>query len=154
MKRNRLFTVLSSAALAGALATSLGSPAFADHDHGRGHGHGYDRHAGRDGHWDQDRGHGRDWHRGCPPGLIADRGHCIPPGHYRRADRDRDHHWRRGERLRRGEYRYINNYDAYHLRRLPRGERYVIVNNQVLRVNSNTLTVLGEVGLLNALLNH
>lgn len=157
MKRKTLLTALSTVAVAGALALSLGSPARADDDHGRGHGYDHARHADRDGHWDHDRGH-RNWHRGCPPGLIADHGRCYPRGQYRHVERDRDHDryvWHRGERLRRGDYRVINNYSYYHLPRPGYGERYVIVNNdRVLRVNSNTLAILGEVGLLSALLNN
>lgn len=159
MKRNAILSALSITATAAALTLSLGAPARADggDDGYYHHDRGYRDH-GRD-HWrGEDEGH-RNWHDGCPPGLIAAGGRCFAPGQYRRAERERhreEHRgWRRGEHLRDGDYRVLSDWREYRLPRLPYGQRYVLVNgNQVLRVDRNTMTVLAEVGLLNALLNH
>ena len=118
--------------------------------------------------------------RSCPPGLAAKHNGCLPPGQAKKYrsygdqrrptddvrryyderhryfdDRHRysyDHHWRSGDRI--GGYDYIILRD-YHRYRLPppNGAVYVAIGNQLVRVDPNTLKVIGIVGLLSDLLN-
>ncbi len=154
MKRKTILTALSISAAAAVLTLSLGNPALAD-DGGDGH---YRSDAGQ-------RDHGRDnWRK--QQRAYRRGGEEDQRGYYRNRNGDEYHrehrdygerssNWYRGERLRDGDFRALTNWRAYHLPRPDADERYVIVNNdRVLRVNRNTMTVMAEVGLLNALLNN
>lgn len=92
---------------------------------------------------------------GCPPGLQKKHDGCRPPG-LARKDRwhsEREYHrWRRGDRIGGRDYVIIHDYRRYRLPPPPDGTVYVISGGQLLRVDSNTLTILGIVGLMNNLL--
>lgn len=161
----RPLATLAAAAGSAVLALSLAAPAMAERGgngfvvtiqpshSGEGRG-AYNSHDHRE-HYDR-----RDYRRAdrCPPGLARKHNGCMPPGQYRkqevRREDHRHHEWRRGDRLYGHDYHYVDDYHRYHLRRPPQGERYVVVGNQVLRVNSDTLAVIATVGLLSALMNN
>ncbi|WP_239031767.1 RcnB family protein [Paroceanicella profunda] len=92
---------------------------------------------------------------GCPPGL-AKKG-CMPPGQAKKYDHDghrgRDDHaprYRVGYPIPSGvDYVIIRDYDRYGLRPPARGERYVRVDNEILRVADTTYKVLAAVQALN-----
>jgi hypothetical protein len=90
----------------------------------------------------------------CPPGLAKKSPACVPPGQAKKY-RDETH-----ERIRRGDSLY--DYDHYHLIRHPDrygldplrpGERYYVVDGQILRVNRETYEVLDVIRAVSALLD-
>lgn len=93
--------------------------------------------------------------RGCPPGLAKKHDDCRPPGHAKKDPYYRErayHHWRDGENVRGHDYVIIRDYRHYRLPPPPDGTVYVASGGQLLRVNPNTLEILGIVGLMNNLL--
>ncbi len=119
-------TLLPAAAAAFALALAM--PALADPpDHGQTH---------------QQHGqqHGQPQH-GPMPGLMPGL-HAYP--HARMGNP----HWSRGDRLDndyRGQGYYVSDWHARHLRRPPRGYRWVHVNNQYLLVAITTGIILDAI---------
>ncbi len=104
--------------------------------------------------------------RGCPPGLAKKHNGCRPPGLAKRDSRygeryeDDDDDYRpryrrvdRGGYLRDYDYRYIDDPYRYQLEPLRRGERYAIIGNQVVRVDSKTGRILDFMAVARALLN-
>ncbi|WP_413873784.1 excinuclease ABC subunit A [Albidovulum sp.] len=90
----------------------------------------------------------------CPPGLAKKSPACVPPGQAKK--------YRHGanERIRRGDSLY--EYDHYHLIRHPDryelaplwpGERYYVVNGQILRVSEETYEVLDVIRAISVLLD-
>lgn len=101
--------------------------------------------------------------KGCPPGLAKKHNGCRPPGlakQYRSYDDDDDDDYRpryrsadRGRYIRDYDYRYIDDPYRYQLPPLRPGERYAIVGNQVMRVDSGTGRILDLMSVARALLN-
>ncbi|WP_435167482.1 hypothetical protein [Falsirhodobacter sp. 1013] len=136
------------------LAVSLATPVLADpKDHWNGDRRGppgHFRHIppghDKDRDWDRDRGR----HEG------RDRGHDRDREHARDRDRDRDHHRHRHDdrRFHPGDYAR----DSYRLPpgqldrlpRLPRGQEYRRVGDNLLRVDSDTLKIIAVLGLVSA----
>ena len=86
--------------------------------------------------------------KGCPPGLAKKSIPCVPPGQVR--------HWQVGEPLPRGIGYVVLDEDAWRdlgLRHPGDGSRYVVVDNQVLRVNRATREVLEAVVAVGRALN-
>ncbi len=90
----------------------------------------------------------------CPPGLAKKSPACVPPGQAKK--------YRHGthERIRRGDS--LHEYDHYHLIRHPGryglvplgpGERYYVVNGQILRVSEDSYEVLDVIRSVAALLD-
>ncbi|SFA48889.1 hypothetical protein SAMN04487972_10675 [Paracoccus halophilus] len=128
-----------------AMTTSLTMPAAADE--GRGKGHRKDR---GDRHEQRERREHRDqraWRAGCPPGLVRQNRACLPPGQVRRYDRDHRPH--RGEVLRIGDYRPVDDLARYNLER-RRGWNYYRDNDRIYRVDSDTRKVLAVLELIQA----
>jgi hypothetical protein len=78
--------------------------------------------------------------RGCPPGLAKKAVPCVPPGQAKK--------WEVGAPLPRGiDYVVLNEEDwrRLGLRRPVEGSRYILVDNQVLRMNRATREVLEAV---------
>jgi len=107
----------------------------------------------------------------APP--MLQRVDWIPPGQAKKMDRhdyDRYHddHYRHDDRRYYGpgpgpHYGFdprraqrLDDYHRYHLPPPPRGQRYVIDNDRVFRVDANTLAVIAAVGALGVLatMNH
>lgn len=96
---------------------------------------------------------------GCPPGLAAKHNGCMPPGlakkerHHDYYSREREYHrWHEGDRIGRNNYVIIQDYRRYRLPPPPDGTVYVVSGGQLLRVDPNTLQILGIMGLMNNLL--
>ena len=105
----------------------------------------------------------------CPPGLAKKRPACVPPGQAKKAarvDRDHDHdhddrvilrigdrHYRVGDRLVEPSYHYVRRPDLYGLDPLYDGTRYVIVGNNLMRVNSETLELLALTRIVDSILD-
>lgn len=112
---------------------------------------------------DSDRHHQSYRYKGCPPGLAKKNNGCLPPGlakNYRSYDDDDDDYrprYRRvadrGGYLRDYDYRYIDDPYRYQLEPLRRGERYAIIGNQVVSVDSSTGRILDLMAVARALLN-
>lgn len=140
------------------LAVSLATPVLADpKDHWDGDRRGppgHFRHA--PGH-DKDRDWNRDWDRGRHDERHDhDRDRDRDREHARERDRDRDNHRHRhhDRGLHRGDYAR----DSYRLPpgqlnklpRLPRGQEYRRVGDNLLRVDSDTLKIIAVLGLVSA----
>ncbi len=67
----------------------------------------------------------------------------MPPGHAKR--------YRRGERVPRGGYVHISDLRRWKMGKPPKGQKYVRVGDQVLRVMIDTLAVVAVVGLVSQL---
>lgn len=83
----------------------------------------------------------------CPPGLAKKAVPCVPPGQARKA-------WTVGERLP-SDLRYvvIEDYWRYGLPRPARGTQYVMIDNDVLRIMTETARVIEGLGAIGRLLN-
>jgi Ni/Co efflux regulator RcnB len=110
--------------LIAALAAALALPAtasFAAHDNGRHRGH--NPYANQYGDWNNDTRAPDAWTQRYPNAVVA------PP------------HWSRGDRLYRsywGPNYYVDDWQSHHLRRPPRGYRWVHVDNDYLLVAITT----------------
>lgn len=94
---------------------------------------------------------------GCPPGLAKKENGCRPPGLAKR-DHQKDAEReviliRPGTRIDSYDRRWVEDYDRYGLPALRSGERYYVIDGQVVRVDENTSTALALVGLAQQLLN-
>ncbi|QPH55230.1 RcnB family protein [Pontivivens ytuae] len=82
----------------------------------------------------------------APHVAWAQPSHC-PPGHARKG-------WcEPGVRYDRDDYRVIRDYGRYNLPPLRDGERYVIIDNQVVRVSDRTGDIIAVIGLASILLD-
>lgn len=94
--------------------------------------------------------------KGCPPGLAKKSERCIPPGHARRGhdddDDDDEHHhdhdgWYEGRRIPYDRPWYeVRDWDRYDLPRPPDGSRYVLIDNDLVRVAIATGVILEYLG--------
>lgn len=95
----------------------------------------------------------------CPPGLAKKSPPCVPPGlAKKRYDDDDDdeevvYRWRRGDYIYDDDYRLIDYPNRYTLPPLRQGERYAIVGNQIVKINSETGRILDLMRLLGAITN-
>lgn len=129
-----------------------------DRDRHRDYDH--DRHGDRD----RERRHDRGIvYANCPPGLAKKNPPCIPPGQVRRDHDDRDHddwgrdrdhrHIRVGDVLDWDDVHIIRDPGLYGLGNPPYGNRYAIVDGQLVRVESDTGRLLSIIRLVNAILD-
>ncbi|MDI3335950.1 excinuclease ABC subunit A [Defluviimonas aestuarii] len=85
----------------------------------------------------------------CPPGLAKKSPACIPPGQAKK-------HYgapRIGNRVSDYDYHLIRYPDRYNLPPLRRGERYYVIDGQILRVNQETREILDFIRATAALLD-
>ena len=84
---------------------------------------------------------------GCPPGVAKKAVPCVPPGQVGRS-------WRPGDRVG-GDYILIprDQWDRYGLVPYDDGSTYVRVDNEILRVVRDTLTVIEAIGIVGRVLN-
>lgn len=87
--------------------------------------------------------------KSCPPGLAKKSPPCVPPGQARK----RGYHLHRGDRIDDRDYRWLRYPDDYGLPRLPRGQRYYVVDGNIYRVDQETYEILDFVRALGALLD-
>lgn len=96
----------------------------------------------------------------CPPGLAKKEVPCVPPGqakkqHHDDDDHDHDHdHWEHGDRVD-GDYVLIprEDWERLALRDYQDGSRYLQIDNQILRVARDAMTVIEAVRILDRVLN-
>lgn len=98
----------------------------------------------------------------CPPGLAKKSPRCIPPGQARKAERsdDRpialwidDRYYHVGDRLDEPAYHYVTRPRLYGLEPLYDGSRYVIVGNNLMRVDGDTLQLLSLIRIVDSILD-
>lgn len=154
--------------VAASVALSLPGAAAADrHDHAGKRAKPAQAHVLRDGHHDRrhrhadrdDRRHGHDhrhdkrddWRRypaavaHCPPGLAGKSPACIPPGQARRL--------RAGSILDWNHAHLVRQPGLYGLTGAPHGQRYAIVDGQLVRVDAGTAKVLAVIRAVEAILD-
>ena len=90
---------------------------------------------------------------GCPPGLAKKAVPCVPPGQAKKFHREGPERIRRGDHIRDFDYHLIRYPDRYGLDPLRTGERYYVVDGQILRVNRDTYEVLDVIRAVSALLD-
>jgi hypothetical protein len=83
----------------------------------------------------------------CPPGLAKKAVPCVPPGQVGKF-------WQRGDRID-GDYVIIprDEWDRWNLRDYDDGSAYLRIDNQILRVVRDTLTVIEAVRIIDRALN-
>lgn len=83
----------------------------------------------------------------CPPGLAKKAVPCVPPGQVGKS-------WQRGDRV---DDTYIliprSDWDRWNLRDYDDGSTYLRVDNQILRVMRDTLTVIEAVRIIDRVLD-
>jgi len=87
--------------------------------------------------------------KGCPPGLAKKAVPCVPPGQAKKAYT----YPGRGDYVTNYDYHLIRYPDRYGLDPLRPGERYYVVNGQILRVDQDTYEVLDVIRAVAALLD-
>lgn len=85
----------------------------------------------------------------CPPGLAKKSVPCVPPGLAKKGVR----HFAPGDDFGGYDTHWISYPDRYALPPLAPGERYVIIGNQILRVDEGTAQVIEFVRLVEAILD-
>jgi hypothetical protein len=86
----------------------------------------------------------------CPPGLAKKDPPCVPPGQARRAGGD-DGNGRHGHGLDRDNLYFLDDYPRYDLPALPYGQRYAVVDNQIVVIDAESYEVLQLIRLFTAL---
>lgn len=77
--------------------------------------------------------------KGCPPGLAKKAVPCVPPGHAKA--------WQVGERIPSSLPWYeLRDWDRYDLPAPPEGSRYVLIDNDLVRVAIATGIILEFLG--------
>jgi len=77
--------------------------------------------------------------QGCPPGLAKKAIPCVPPGHAKA--------WTMGERIPSTLPWYeLRDWDRYDLPEPPEGSRYVLIDNDLVRVAIATGIILEYLG--------
>jgi Ni/Co efflux regulator RcnB len=118
------------------------------------------RHAGarHENHIPSDR-HGSGPCRPCHPsrerhgdGLAKKDPPCIPPGQARRGEGD-EHHGRGGGHADRDDLFFRDDYPRYSLPELPYGQRYAVVEDQIVVIDAETYQVLQLIRVFTALAN-
>jgi hypothetical protein len=74
----------------------------------------------------------------CPPGLAKKSPACMPPGQAMKYQRGP----RIGDRISDYHYHLIRYPDRYDLQPLRSGERYYVIDGQILRVDQDTYEIL------------
>jgi hypothetical protein len=84
---------------------------------------------------------------GCPPGLAKKAVPCVPPGQVGKS-------WRPGDRVI-GDYILIprDQWDRYGLTPYDDASTYIRVDDDILRVMRDTLTVIEAIGIAGRVLN-
>ena len=77
--------------------------------------------------------------KGCPPGLAKKAVPCVPPGQAKKGERE----WHEGDVVDRDDDHHVITYpDRYSLPPLLNGEEYIVVGNQILKVDAATYRII------------
>lgn len=89
----------------------------------------------------------------CPPGLAKKNPPCIPPGQVNKVyPGAASRVYQVGDRIDDIYHRVIYP-DRYNLPPLPLGQRYAIIGNQLVRIDSGTLKILDLIRAVDAILD-
>lgn len=83
--------------------------------------------------------------KGCPPGLAKKAVPCVPPGHAKA--------WGAGDYVGDYDYHRIRYPDRYGLPPLGHGQRYLIVDGNILVVDEDTYTIVTVLRAVSAILD-
>lgn len=85
--------------------------------------------------------------KGCPPGLAKKAVPCVPPGQVGKS-------WYRGDHIE-GDYVLIprEEWERLALRDYDDGSTYLQIDNQILRVMRDTMTVIEAIRIIDRVLN-
>ena len=82
--------------------------------------------------------------KGCPPGLAKKNPPCIPPGQAKKGatvhQSERRYHM--GDVVDRDDLTYLDDYAPYNLPPLRNGQRYAVVNDQIVVIDADTFAIL------------
>lgn len=85
--------------------------------------------------------------KGCPPGLAKKSERCIPPGHAKGGHDDDHDEWHEDRRIPYDRPWYeVRDWDRYDLPEPPEGSRYVLIDNDLVRVAIATGIILEYLG--------
>ncbi|MCV2864244.1 RcnB family protein [Defluviimonas sp. WL0075] len=84
--------------------------------------------------------------KNCPPGLAKKNPACVPPGLAKKS-------WHRGDYVGDYDYHRIRYPDRYGLPPLGPGQRYLIVDGNILVVNEDTYTIVTVLRAVSAILD-
>ncbi|MGL4319269.1 MAG: excinuclease ABC subunit A [Paracoccaceae bacterium] len=87
----------------------------------------------------------------CPPGLAKKDPPCVPPGQVGRNNGDDHGHENDGDFADLGDLFYLDDYPRYGLAPLPFGQRYAVVDDQIVVIDAETYEVLQLIRLFTAL---
>jgi hypothetical protein len=91
----------------------------------------------------------------CPPGLAKKDPPCVPPGQARRGGSDDD--WRHHDGGRhvvdRDDLYFLDDYNRYDLPSLPYGQRYAVVDDQIVVIDAESYEILQLIRVFTALAN-
>ena len=80
----------------------------------------------------------------CPPGLAKKNPPCVPPGHAKNGVTTQE--WRNGDRIgdvvRAVDLIFLDDYRRYNLPLLSNGQRYAVVNDRIVVINSENYAIL------------
>jgi hypothetical protein len=88
----------------------------------------------------------------CPPGLAKKDPPCIPPGQARGGGGD-GHHGRANGDAAPDDLSYLDDYRRSDLPGLPYGQRYAVVDDQIVVIDAETYEILQLIRVLTALAN-
>ncbi len=88
----------------------------------------------------------------CPPGLAKKDPPCVPPGQARNGD-GLGTHTHRGGIADRDNLYFLDDYSRYSLPALPAGQRYAVVDDQIVTIDADTYEILQLIRLFTALSN-
>ena len=82
--------------------------------------------------------------KGCPPGLAKKNPPCVPPGQAKKGVTTRE--WLNGDRIgdvvRLEDLIFLDDYRRYELPLLRNGQRYAVVNGQIVVISSESYVIL------------
>ena len=93
--------------------------------------------------------------KGCPPGLAKKNPPCVPPGQAKRGVTG--HQWQGrdqiGDVVNRDDLIFLDDYGLYDLPPLRNGQRYAVVNDQIVVIDAETFAILQLIRVFTALAN-
>lgn len=92
---------------------------------------------------------------GCPPGLAKKNPPCVPPGHAKKgitAD-EWQGHAHVGDVIDRGDLIYLDDFVRYDLPPLPYGQRYAVIDNRIIVIDSESYQILQLIRAFTALVD-
>lgn len=147
-------TLLALAVAPMAVLAKPGNPGGNGNGHGNGNGNGNGNSNGS-GHSQEVTG----GDHGCPPGLAWRSPACVPPGQARHGVTTEDWigpittDYREGDILTLDDFIQITDLDRYGLPVLPDGQQYAVIDDTLVRIDSQTYQILQLIRAFAALVN-